>query len=143
MAQEHRSELTRIVTLRLRMESSPSMKMVCESCTIRSRIASAKVPSPIFPCQPAGANCELKMVEAFLCLASTISRRSRASLLLKGMRSHSSRIKRLTRLYCFITFWKMPSPRATANSLQRRNSCMFPALCKYLHNAGYDKFFVM
>ena len=33
---------------------------------MRSRMASARVASEIFLCQPAGANWEQKMVEAFL-----------------------------------------------------------------------------
>lgn len=76
--------------------SWPSIRMEYESWTILSRIASANVPSPIFPCQPAVENWEQNIVEAFLCLDSIISSKSLACVFVNGTNSHSSNISNAT-----------------------------------------------
>ena len=66
---------------------------------MRSQMASARIGSPILSRQPGTSNCEQKMVDAFLYLASAISSRSLASVSFSGYSNHSSKISKDGFLY--------------------------------------------
>jgi hypothetical protein len=65
--------------MRLCIDSSPSMWMTQELCTMRSTIASAIASPPSFLAQPSAPNCEQSMGDPRVLRASAIPSTSRAS----------------------------------------------------------------
>ena len=97
---EPKAPYSSVTPLRLRIDSLHSMITEYASCTIRSHMASARMGSPILSLHPGTSNCEQKIVDAVLYLASAISSRSRASVSLSGYSSHSSNMSNDGFLYC-------------------------------------------